>query len=181
MVRLQKFNLRNVGGHCLLAQNLMLKCKNIFNGAVINAQIVIAAAKGIITGTDKSLLAENGGAIDITKNWAKSLLYRMNFVKRRGSTACKNDKIENFDELKRDYLKRIEQTVSEYDIPSSLIINWDHAGINIIPVSNWTMAVEGSKRVEISGLGDKRQITAVFAGTLSGKFNLISLLFVICT
>lgn len=57
--------------------------------------------------------------------------------------------------------------MTEYDIPSDLIINWDHAGLNIVPVSNWTMASEGSKRVEIAGLGDKRQITAVFSGTLS--------------
>ena len=63
----------------------------------------------------------------------------------------------------------LKKTVKDYDIPSTLIINWDHAGINIVPVSNWTMATEGSKRVEISGLGDKRQITAVFAGTLSGE------------
>ena len=32
------------------------------------------------------------------------------------------------------------------------------------------MAKEGSKRVEIAGLDDKRQLTAVFAGTLSGEF-----------
>lgn len=140
------------------------------NGAVINTQIVVAAGKGIVTGTDKSLLVENGGSINITKDWAKSLLSRMNFVKRRGSTACKNDKVENFDKLKEEYLERIEKTVVDYDIPSNLIINWDHAGINIVPVSNWTMATEGSKRVEISGLGDKRQITAVFAGTLSGEY-----------
>ena len=37
-------------------------------------------------------------------------------------------------------------------------------------VSNWTLAEEGSKRIEIAGADDKRQITAVFAGTKSGKF-----------
>lgn len=142
------------------------------NGAVINTQIVVAAGKGLVAGTDKSLLSENGGSINITKDWAKSLLSRMNFVKRRGSTACKNDKVENFDKLKEEYLERIEKTVCDNDIPSNLIINWDHAGINIVPVSNWTMATEGSKRVEISGLGDKRQITAVFAGTLSGNCHI---------
>lgn len=81
--------------------------------------------------------------------------------------SCKNDKVENLEELKNEFLERIEKTVTEYDIPSDLIINWDHAGLNIVPVSNWTMASEGSKRVEIAGLGDKRQITAVFSGTLS--------------
>ena len=32
------------------------------------------------------------------------------------------------------------------------------------------MAEEGSKRVEITGKDDKRQLTAVFAGTISGEF-----------
>lgn len=35
------------------------------NGAVINTQIAIAAAKGIVTGTDRTMLVENGGSIDI--------------------------------------------------------------------------------------------------------------------
>ena len=33
------------------------------------------------------------------------------------------------------------------------------------------MAKEGSKRVEITEIEDKRQITAVFAGTMSGKVH----------
>ena len=56
------------------------------------------------------------------------------------------------------------------EIPSDLIINWDQTGIKYIPVSNWTMADEGSKRVEVVGADDKRQITAVFGITLSGNF-----------
>ena len=57
------------------------------------------------------------------------------------------------------------------EIPEDLIINWDHTGLHYSPVSSWTMAKEGSKRVEIAGLDDKRQLTAVFfAGTLSGEF-----------
>ena len=32
------------------------------------------------------------------------------------------------------------------------------------------MAEEGSKRVEIAGKDDKRQLTAVLAGSMSGKF-----------
>ena len=39
-----------------------------------------------------------------------------------------------------------------------------------MPVSSWTMAKEGSKRVEITGVDDKRQITAVFGVTLAGDF-----------
>ena len=39
-----------------------------------------------------------------------------------------------------------------------LAINWDQTGMHYIPVSSWTMAKEG---VEICGIDDKRQITAV--------------------
>lgn len=90
------------------------------NGAVINTQIVIAAGKSIIIGIDKTLLSKNGGHLNLTKSWAKSLLQRMNFVKRRGSTTCRNDKVENIKELKNEFLERIETTVTKYDIPEHL-------------------------------------------------------------
>ena len=51
-----------------------------------------------------------------------------------------------------------------------MIVNWDQTAIKYIPVSNWTMAKEGSKRVEMAGIDDKRQITAMFAALLSGNF-----------
>lgn len=56
------------------------------------------------------------------------------------------------------------------EIPCKLVINWDQTGIHYVPVSSWTMAKEGSKRVEIAGIDDKRQITAVFGGTMAGDF-----------
>ncbi len=56
------------------------------------------------------------------------------------------------------------------EIPPELEINWDHTGINYIPVSNWTMEKEGAKHVEIFGVQDKRQMTVVFAGTMTGHF-----------
>lgn len=53
------------------------------------------------------------------------------------------------------------------EIPDSLIINWNQTGINY---AQWTMVVEGSKREEIAGADDKRQITAVFGASLAGDF-----------
>ena len=41
-------------------------------------------------------------------------------------------------------------------------------GVHYVPVSSWMMAQEGSKRVEIAGIDNKRQITAVFGGTMDG-------------
>ena len=56
------------------------------------------------------------------------------------------------------------------EIPAQLVINWDHTGIHYVLVSNWTMAKEASKRVETFRIEDKRQLTAVCAGTMAGDF-----------
>ena len=50
------------------------------------------------------------------------------------------------------------------DIPASLIFNWDQTAIKYVPVSEWTMAKEGS----MNGLNDKWQITAVCATSMAG-------------
>ena len=45
--------------------------------------------------------------------------------------------------------------------------------INIVPA----MAQKGAKRIEMIGLQDKRQITAVVCGTLSGEFLPLQLIY----
>ena len=47
----------------------------------------LAAAEGIITARDQSLLVKNGGHIQLTESWAKFLLKRMGYVKRKCSNA----------------------------------------------------------------------------------------------
>lgn len=66
---------------------------------MIITSIAMAAATTIIRRADRNLLAENGGPIMITNNCAKSLLYRLNFVKRRGSSTSKM-MVENFEMVK---------------------------------------------------------------------------------
>ena len=63
---------------------------------------------------------------------------------------------EDFDERKEQFLYDAKVLVNYEEIPDSLVINWDHTGIKYIPVSSWTMEREGTKRVEILGIDDKR-------------------------
>ena len=70
----------------------------------------------------------------------------------------------------------IKAIVTLEDIPLDLIINWDQTGMHYVPVSSWTIAKEGSKRVEI-GIDDKRQITAVFGCSLTGDFLPVQLVY----
>ena len=95
----------------------------------------------------------------------------MGFVKRRSTTTAKVN-VSNFDKVRQQSLLDLKIIAYMEEIPFSLIINWDQTAINYIPMSSWTMEKRGCKRVEIIALDDKRQITAIFAGTLTGDFLL---------
>ena len=67
-------------------------------GTPIDTTVVMASGETIVR-TDKKLLKENGGPINITKSWAKLLLSRIGYVKRK---ACSTAKVEplQYEELK---------------------------------------------------------------------------------
>ena len=145
-------------------------------GNAITTRVVMAGAFGIVKKKNKNLLAKYGGHIVINKSWARYLLQRMNYVKRK---ACSKAKVSvpNFDEVKANFLCDIKATVEMEEIPPSLIINWDHTSLKYVPSSSWTMAEEGSKCVDLVGIDDKRQITAVLAVTLDGNFLPVQLVY----
>ena len=47
--------------------------------------------------------------------------------------------------------------VTMKEIPDDMVMNWDQRAIKYIPLSNWTMDKEGSKRVEVVGIDDKHK------------------------
>lgn len=120
------------------------------SGAVVN--ISIATPTGVVHKRDNPLLKENGGALEqmLTKNWAKSLFYRMDLVNRRA-----NPKFQLSILSKSQFLFDMKATVEMQGIPPELIINWDQTSIKIMPVSCWTMEQKGAKQVEISGVDGK--------------------------
>ena len=65
---------------------------------------------------------------------------------------------------------QIASMVHIHNIPAELVMNLDQTGINLVPAGNWTTAPQGSTQVALAGVGDKRQVTATFACTLSGDF-----------
>ena len=69
-------------------------------GGAISSNIILSAARGIVLKTSQTLLAEYGGHVVLTKDWAKTLLQRMGFVKRRGTTGKSKNLVEHFNELK---------------------------------------------------------------------------------
>ena len=140
-------------------------------GTPISAPLIIAAAEGIVGTRDRTLLAKNGGSISLHRSWAISIMRRMGYVNRRATTQAKLQVTpDEFRRLQQSYLMQISSFVKVHNIPADLIINWDQTPINVAPTTNWTMAEEGSKRVEVAALNDKRQFTSTLAVTMSGEF-----------
>ena len=132
------------------------------HGVIINTAVVLGAAEGIIMHKDANLLS----SFNLIEGWAKYLLRRMGFVKRKGTIKAKG----SVEEVKRKYLQDMKLVIAMDEIPDDLVVNFDQTGIHYIPMSDWTMVEEGAKQIEIAGKDDKRQITVVFAGSMGGEF-----------
>ena len=50
----------------------------------------MAVGRAVVRKFDASLLTESGSPLYLMSNWDKSLLYRMNFVKRKGCSTAKS-------------------------------------------------------------------------------------------
>lgn len=59
----------------------------------------------------------------------------------------------------------------------SMIFSFIFIGIYLVPVSSWTMDRAGSKRASITGINDRKQITAVFCANAIGEFFPIQLIY----
>ena len=125
----------------------------------------------------RTQLAKFGGHICLSREWAYKLLHRMKFVKRKATTAKSKYAPDDFARVKQAFLNEVVQVVEMEEIPAELILNWDQTGINLVPVSSWTMDQSGAKRVEVKGVNDRRQITALFCGTLTGDFLPVQLIY----
>ena len=147
------------------------------NGGVVSARIAMAAAKGLLLSLNRSALVEYGGHINITRHWAYSLFHRMKFVQRKATTSQSKYTATNFAEVKQQFLDTVVQIVEMEEVRPELILNWDQTGIQIVPSSTWTMDREGTRRVEMVGAKDKRQITALFCCTLQGDFLPMQLIY----
>ena len=127
---------------------------------------MVASAQGIVMNINPDLLLSSGaGGIKLTSDWAKSLLNRMGYIKRKACSKAKVD-VAQFQQLKDDFLLEIKTIVSMDKIPPELVINFDQTGLNYVPISHWTMDKEGVRRVEVVAKDNKRQLTAVFAGSV---------------
>ena len=96
---------------------------------------------------------------------------------RKAMTAKSKYTVDNFKEVKSQFLDDVVSTVELEEISALFIMNWDKTSIKIVPSSSWTMEKEGSKRIEVEGVDDKHLITAVFCCLLVGDFLPVQLIY----
>ena len=55
-------------------------------GAPISTSVVVGIGRGVLLKMNKACLGEFGGTVNLNKEWAKSILRRMGFTKRRANS-----------------------------------------------------------------------------------------------
>ena len=163
------------GRPLLLGQELDKSVQDYINtmrkvGGVVNTAIVMAAANGIIVAKSPALLTQHGGHTDITKAWAKSLLKRMGYVKRKCSNAGKIS-VAHFEEVQEVFLAYIKAEVLMNEIYTPTA-NLQLGSNRHSACANRTVDDASCQRevIPIANSDDKRQITALLAATLTGEY-----------
>ena len=146
-------------------------------GAVVNYNVLIAIAKGIVTANDRTLLPEYGGTIRIGYKWCESVFKRMKWTKRKGTTSKPIIPPGLVKEVGLTFFKDIAEVVQADAIPPELIINIDQTPLPFVLISKYSMNKKGDKNVPIQGTDDYRQITGTFSISMSGNFLPIQLIY----
>ena len=84
-------------------------------------------------------------------------------VKHKATKAARKTP-PDFADIKLTCLQRVAEIVHESKVPpEQLVINWDQTGAKFVPASQWTLAEQCVKQVDVTGLDDKRELTALLA------------------
>ena len=144
-----------------------------YKGGIVNTTVAIATARALV----KRYPLLEKDIIVIGKPWAQSIFRRMGFVRRRKTTGKVSIPTGAQKEAELKFLHQIVSHVENNQIPPSLIINFDQTPSKYVQVSSMTMERKGPTNVPVSGVDDKRSITAPFSITLDKQFLPMQLIY----
>ena len=113
--------------------------------------------------------------LKIDRSWAQSLFRRMGFVRPIKTTGKLHIPIGAQKEAELKFLHQIVNQVEKYQIPPSLIINFDQTPSKYVQVSSMTMVKRGKTNVPIAGANDKDPSLLPFPSHSATSFSLCSL------
>ena len=120
----------------------------------------------MVKANNPNTLKEYGGSLELTDRWARGVLEKLNWSKRKGTTGKVEPSSQFLAEEKFTFQKSIS-VIMEHDIPESWVLNLDQTPLS---PGKYTFSFKDAKNVPIKGVDDKRQITGTFAVLLTGKF-----------
>ena len=173
---------KKIGRPNLLEDDLLKKVNDIaigtrLAGGVINRRQLICIANGVVKANNPNLLKEFGGPLELSEKWARGVLGKLNWSKRKATTGKLEPSPQLLLEEKFTFQKEISTHVSNHDIPPSLVLNLDQTPLPYVTPGKYTFSLKGTKHVPIKGVDDKRQITATFAVSSVGNFLPVQLIY----
>ena len=178
---------KKAGRPTLLPESLMkIIIETVANlwlrGAPVSSAVIRAVARGVILASDRSLLLENGGYIDLSTDWSRQVLYRLETLgqkvtSRMATTAKIPIAPALLNETKLDFQRKINALQAWHKTPEDLIINIDQTPLPYVCTGKRTYHTCGASSVPLVGKGKKKQITGTFTITMSGQFLPMQLIY----
>ena len=123
-------------------------------GGLVSRSIAIATAKALIKRNPQFNLDH----VLSGNSWAKSLFFRMGYVRRAKTTS----KVQIPEAVQKEaeliFQHKIAKIVEAHQIPNCMILNLDQAPSKFPLSSNTTQAPGGTQSVRVTGSSDKRAI-----------------------
>ena len=107
----------------------------------------------------------------------QSLFRRMGFVRYIKTIGKVHIPVGAQKEAELKFLHQIVNQVEKYQIPPSLILNFDQTPSKYVQDLSLTMAKHGETNILIAGANDKRSITVTFSITFNNKFLPMQLIY----
>ena len=166
----------------MLDETLLKKVKDIAigtraAGGVINRKQILNIEKGVVRANNPNAFKEFGGSLDLTDRWARDVLKQLKWSKRKRITGKGDPSPQFLAQEKLTFQRIISTAILEHHIPPPLVVNLDQIPLSYVSPGKYTFSFKGAKNVPIKGVEDKRQITAIFAVSLTGKFLPIQLIY----
>jgi hypothetical protein len=172
---------RGIGVRCALEEDSGLEqyLIGIFrqrreSGHVVNSIVAASIMHSVISLRAPHLLERMG----LSRRWVRQWLRcKCGFTYKKATTSGQK--------LPTDWEKQVERmidraagVVSVHKVAHpSLVINWDQSAVILMPTPVYSYHSKKDKHVSVAGQDEKRQITAVVAGTLSGEVLPLQLIF----
>ena len=139
-------------------------------GGVINIKQILNIVKGAVRANNPNALKEFGGSLDLTDRWARVVLKQLKWSKRKGTTSKVDPSPQILAEEKFTFQRAISTAILERNIPAPRLVNLNQAPLSYVSPGKYTFSFKGVKNVPVKGVDDKRQISATFVVSLTGKF-----------